>query len=104
MSFFLCKSTVRLLAIIYVLVIIKTFQMRYRMKFYLKGHQNYNMSKSKVLKKAFFIKENLDTVSTRIEPRGSIFQNRFLDGVQLKSMCAFIKICPFFYTWVPKIW
>ena len=28
------------------------------MKFYLKGHQNYNKSKSKVPKKAYFIKYN----------------------------------------------
>ena len=39
----------------YVLGINETLKMRYYTKFYLKGHQNYNMSNSKVLKKAFFI-------------------------------------------------
>ena len=40
----------------YVFTIYETFQMRYCMKFYLKGHQNYNKSKLKVAKKAYFIK------------------------------------------------
>ena len=40
----------------YVFTINEIFQMRYCMKFYLKGHQNYNKSKSKVPKKAYFIK------------------------------------------------
>ena len=39
-----------------VLIINETFQMSYCTKFFLRGHQNYNMSNSKVLKKDFFIK------------------------------------------------
>ena len=35
------------------------------------------------------------TVSAHIEPWGSIFQNEFLDGVQFRFRCVFIKICPF---------
>ena len=41
MSFLLCKSTATLLSTWYVLAINKTFQMRYCMKLYLKGHQKY---------------------------------------------------------------
>ena len=39
----------------YVLAINETFKKRYCMNYYLKGHQNYNKSKSKVPKKAYFI-------------------------------------------------
>ena len=56
MSSLLFKSTVMLLSTRYVLTIYETFKMRYCMKFYLKGHQNYSMSKSKVAKKTYFIK------------------------------------------------
>ena len=41
----------------YVLIINMYFEMRYCMKVYLRGHQNYNKSKSKVPKKAYFIKK-----------------------------------------------
>ena len=54
MNFLLPKSIATLLPTIYVLTIIETYQMRYCMKFYLKGHQNYN--KSNVPKNAYFIK------------------------------------------------
>ena len=56
MSFLLYKSTATLLHTRYVLAINKTFQLRYCMNFYLKGHQNYNMSKSEVGKNTYFIK------------------------------------------------
>ena len=55
MSFWLCKSTATLLQTIYVFTINKTFEMKYCMKFYLKGHQNYSKTNSKVPKKAYFI-------------------------------------------------
>jgi len=46
----------------YVLGINKTLKMRYCTKFYLKGHQNYNKSESKVPKKAQILYEvNLDS-------------------------------------------
>ena len=35
----------------------ESFQMRYCMTFYLKGHQNYQNSKFKIPKKSAFIKE-----------------------------------------------
>ena len=44
----LYKSANRLLPTRYVFTIYETFQMRYCMKFYLKGHQIYNKSKWKV--------------------------------------------------------
>ena len=50
------KSEKTLLPTKYVFKINETFPMRYCMKFYLKGHQNYNKSKLKVPKKAYFIK------------------------------------------------
>ena len=51
MSFLLGKSTAMIMPTRYLLVIYDTFQLRYCMKFYLKGHQNYHKSKSKVPKK-----------------------------------------------------
>ena len=56
LSFILYKSTVMLLPTRYVFTIDETFQMRCCMKFYLKGHQNYNSINSKVAKKTYFIK------------------------------------------------
>ena len=47
--------SVMLLPTIYVLTINEIFQMRYCKKFYLKGHQNYNMTKSKISRKCPFI-------------------------------------------------
>ena len=50
------KSANMLLPTRYVFAIYETFQMKYCMKFYLEGHQNWNKSKFKVAKKAYFIK------------------------------------------------
>ena len=40
----------------YVVRINESFQMRYCTKLYLKGHQEYDKSNSKVSKKAYFMK------------------------------------------------
>ena len=50
MSFWLCKSTATFLFTRYVLTINETFQMRCCTNVYLRGHQNYNKSKSKASK------------------------------------------------------
>ena len=55
------KSANTLLPTRHVFKINETFQMRYCMKFYLKGHQNYNKSMSKVPKKGLLYKENMDS-------------------------------------------
>ena len=55
--FWLCKSTTILLPTRYVLIINNIFQMRYCMKFYLKGHQNYNESNSKYQKRPTLLSE-----------------------------------------------
>ena len=38
---------------------------------------------------------SVTTVSAHLEPLGSIFQNGYLGGVQLKFGCVFIRICLF---------
>ena len=53
-SFFLCKSTARHLPTRNISTINKTFQMRYYMKFYLKGHQKYKQSNFWLSKYAWY--------------------------------------------------
>ena len=55
-SFVLCKNAAMSLATEGFLTTNESFQMRYYMKFYAKGHQNCQKSKSKLHKKSVFIK------------------------------------------------
>ena len=55
-SFLLCKNAAMSLATEGFLTTNESFQMRYYMKFYAKGHQNCQKSKSKLPKKSVFIK------------------------------------------------
>ena len=53
-SVVICKSTTMPLPNRYVFTTITSFQMRYCVKFYLEGYQNYQKTKSKVLKRPKF--------------------------------------------------